>query len=95
VLDHWATGPHPLGIGVGVASGRVTVGAIGSGGRMEYGAVGTAVNLASRLCSAAGAGEVLADAGTVLASGRSDLQPHEPVLAKGLTGEREVYVLSR
>jgi adenylate cyclase len=50
-----------LGLGVGVATGRVTVGAIQGAGRLEYVAVGTAVNLASRLCGMALDGEVLCD----------------------------------
>ncbi len=51
-----------LGVGAGVASGEVTVGAIGGSGRLEYVAVGAAVNLAARLCEQAADGEVLIDA---------------------------------
>ena len=54
-----------LGVGVGVASGFVTVGVIGAASRLEYTAVGPAVNLASRLCSEAAHGEVLVDARTI------------------------------
>lgn len=50
-----------LGIGIGVASGRITVGAIRGAGRLEYVAVGNAVNLAARLCSRAENGEILLD----------------------------------
>lgn len=49
-----------LGLGVGMASGKVSVGIIG-GERLEYVAVGQAVNLASRLCEQAVAGETLID----------------------------------
>ena len=48
-----------LGIGAGVATGACAVGAIGSQSRLEYTAVGSAVNLASRLCGRAGDGEIL------------------------------------
>lgn len=48
-----------LGIGVGVASGAVTVGVLGANSRLEYTAVGPAVNLASRLCAEAAHGEIL------------------------------------
>jgi len=58
-----------LGVGAGIASGEVTVGAIQGSGRLEYVAVGTPVNLAARLCQHALAGEVLADDATRAAVG--------------------------
>jgi len=54
-------GATRLGLGVGVASGFVTVGVVGSSGRFEYTAVGPAVNLAARLCEQAADGEVLVE----------------------------------
>lgn len=50
-----------LGMGVGVATGKATVGAIRGAGRYEYVAVGNVVNIAARLCSRADDGEVLVD----------------------------------
>ncbi|GEM_PF-321349 len=50
-----------LGMGIGIATGTMTVGAIKGAGRLEYVAVGNAVNLAARLCDRAENGEVLAD----------------------------------
>lgn len=58
----WSRADRQLGVGVGVASGYVTVGVIGGASRLEYTAVGPAVNLASRLCAEAAPGEVLVDA---------------------------------
>jgi adenylate cyclase len=60
----WSNADMQLGVGVGVASGYVTVGVIGGASRLEYTAVGSPVNLASRLCSEASHGEVLVDART-------------------------------
>lgn len=91
VLDRWATGPHPLGIGVGVATGRVTVGAIGSAARLEYTAVGTPVNLAARLCSAAGDGEVLIDERTVAVTDANEWDPRPGIMLKGLSGSVPVF----
>lgn len=50
-----------LGIGAGVATGLMTVGAIQGAGRLEYVAVGESVNLAARLSDRAKDGEVLLD----------------------------------
>jgi class 3 adenylate cyclase len=75
---------HRLGVGVGVASGPVTVGVIGSSGRFEYTAVGPAVNLASRLCELAADGEVLLAASTSRQCDCGDtLQPRAAVPVKG------------
>jgi len=46
-------------IGVGVNVGDAILGAMGAELRMDYTAIGDTVNVAARLCSAAGAGEVL------------------------------------
>jgi len=46
-------------LGIGVATGETVVGAYGTHNRMEYTALGHVVNLASRLCGAAEAGEIL------------------------------------
>lgn len=50
-----------LGFGVGIAMGPATVGGIGSEGRLDYTAVGNAVNLASRLCDNAQDNQILVD----------------------------------
>jgi adenylate cyclase len=87
VVRRASTGHHRLGVGVGVASGPVTVGIIGSSGRYEYTAVGPAVNLASRLCELARDGEVLVAAATVTHCGDCQdnraLEARPPVGVKG------------
>ena len=55
----WSKRGYELGLGIGVATGYATIGRIGFEGRYDYGAVGTSVILASRLSSAARAGEIL------------------------------------
>ena len=59
VTSRRSDGDLRLGIGAGVASGPVSVGVIGAKSRLEYTAVGPAVNLASRLCGEAADGEIL------------------------------------
>jgi class 3 adenylate cyclase len=48
-----------LDLGVGIAQGYATIGAIGFEGRWDYGAIGTVTNLAARLCGEAQGGQVL------------------------------------
>jgi len=55
----WRQRGYSLGMGIGIAQGFATIGGIGFQGRIDYGAIGTVTNLASRLCGEAAAGEVL------------------------------------
>jgi class 3 adenylate cyclase len=91
VTERWSTAAHRLGIGVGVASGTVTVGIIGSASRWEYTAVGPAVNLASRLCEMAADREVLIDERTVELSGMGGLVREEPRAVKGFADPVPVW----
>lgn len=91
VLARWRTPIHPLGVGVGVATGRVTVGAIGSAGRLEYTAVGTAVNLAARLCARAVDGQVLADGGTVSRAPSATAEAVGTVELRGISAPHDVF----
>ncbi len=51
---------YVLGLGgVGIATGCASLGRIGFGGRFHYAAIGTVLNLASRRCDAAQAGQIL------------------------------------
>ena len=55
----WKRHGHKLGFGVGISLGYATVGMVGSAGRYDYTASGTAVNMAARLCDKASDGEIL------------------------------------
>jgi len=55
----WRKRGHELGLGIGIAQGYATIGAIGFEGRWDYGAIGAVTNLAARLCGEAKDGQVL------------------------------------
>jgi adenylate cyclase len=63
--ERWERLGLQLGLGVGVASGFVTVGTIASSDHLEYTAVGPTVNLAARLSSQAESQQILVDHRTV------------------------------
>ena len=98
VTERWSDAEMQLGVGVGVASGYVTVGVIGAASRLEYTAVGPAVNLASRLCSEAAHGEVLVDPRSMelLEPGpqREELRHGETLRLKGFQQPVQSYVLA-
>ena len=55
----WKKRGYDLAMGIGVAQGFATIGAIGFEGRRDYGVIGTVTNLAARLCAEAGGGQIL------------------------------------
>ena len=59
LIIKWRKRGHNLGLGVGIAQGYATIGAIGFEGRWDYGAIGTVTNLAARLCGEAKPGQIL------------------------------------
>jgi adenylate cyclase len=59
LTDKWRQLGHELELGIGIAQGFATIGAIGFEGRWDYGAIGTVTNLAARLCDEAKGGQIL------------------------------------
>ena len=83
----WKKRGYDLGLGVGIAQGYATVGAIGFEGRIDYGAIGHVTNLASRLCD-------LAVSGDILVSQRVHMEVEERVYAEDL-GEVKLHGFAR
>ena len=80
----WVKRGYELSLGIGIAQGFATIGAIGFEGRWDYSAIGTVTNLAARLCGEAPGDQILisqrvyAGVETLLEVG-----PHEVLTLKG------------
>src|SRR5262249_26740309 len=59
MITGWRRRGYELDLGIGIAQGYATIGAIGFEGRWDYGAIGTVTNLAARLCGEAKPGQIL------------------------------------
>ncbi len=87
LIPAWAKRGHSLGFGIGMAQGYATLGRIGFEDRFDYTAIGAVINLASRLCSEASDGQILA-------SGRLASEIEDIALIEDL-GERMLRGMAR
>src|SRR5437016_3021650 len=69
MIGSWRSMGYELGLGIGIAQGYATIGAIGYEGRWDYGAIGTVTNLAARLCGEAKPGQILVSKRLLAATG--------------------------
>jgi class 3 adenylate cyclase len=84
LAEKWRKQGYELGFGIGIAHGYATLGRIGFEGRFDYGAIGTVVNLAARLCSDAKDGQILIDAKVQAAiEERTSTEPAGELVLKG------------
>lgn len=79
-----------VSIGIGIHAGAAWFGVLGEGSHIEMTVVGDAVNVASRLASAAGPGELLVSADTAAAAGLDPLLDRRSLPLKGKSLETEV-----
>ena len=93
--QHWhKRSGFELGLGVGIAQGYATLGAIGFEGRWDYAAIGTVTNLAARLCAEAKGGQILADRKTMAAlEGAFEFDPVGPFELKGFSKPVPAFAL--
>lgn len=81
-------------VGIGVAYGELVAGCMGSEDRLNYTVLGDRVNLASRLCSAAGCGEVLIDQEVAAQLGEgAEAESREAIELKGFSKPVAVFAL--
>jgi adenylate cyclase len=92
LIDGWRQHGYAIGFGIGLAKGVATVGRIGYEGRLDYTAIGSVTNLASRLCAEARDGEILADGNVAAAvSATMMLTPAGSRPLKGFADPVPVY----
>lgn len=83
-----------LKMGIGVSTGLVTAGNIGSPRRLDYTVVGDTVNVASRLVSHAAGGQILITQATAADLGPGfDCAPMPPLLVKGKSQPVPVFIV--
>ena len=81
-------------VGIGINRGEVIVGNIGSHEHMDFTAVGSAVNVASRLCSSAIAGQIVIDKSTYdRATCKYNVELQIPFHIKGISYAINTYSL--
>jgi adenylate cyclase len=86
LTEKWRRLGHDIGFGIGISNGFATLGTIGFEGRLDYAAVGTVSNIASRLCDEAKPGQILISPRVLVAV--EDTMKVEPVGELTLKGIR-------
>jgi adenylate cyclase len=97
VMAAWQTrGLVPAPIGVGIATGEMTVGEMGSSQRSDYTVIGRAANLGARICTAAKGGQVLISQTTYdLAKVNVEAVPITGLQLKGVDDDVTAYHVVR
>jgi adenylate cyclase len=85
-------GKDILHIGIGINSGDMVVGNMGSSERMDYTVIGDNVNLGARLCSAAEGDQIIVSETTYeFVKGEIQAQKLEPISVKGKSHPISIY----
>jgi len=92
----WRGRGHDLGFGIGIAVGYATLGQIGFTQRREYTCIGSVINLASRLCDEAKAGQIVVSQRVLTEVEQSvDANALEPMELKGFKKPIPAYDILR
>ena len=94
--ERWLKVGHDLSLGIGIAQGFATLGAFGFEGRLDYSAIGSVVNLASRLSDEAHGGQTIIDRRTRAALGEAaEVENVGPLVLKGYSQPVPAFLLKR
>jgi len=92
VRDNAPKGFPPLGMGIGIHTGEVIVGNIGTETRAKYGIVGASVNLTDRIQSTAGPGKVVLSEKTFqIICGTLTVSQEFKACLKGVAEDQQLY----
>lgn len=81
-----------IDVGVGINTGEVVMGAVGSRDRMDYTVIGNNVNVGARLCSAAGPRQILISQSVFeRLEQRIKVNVLEPIKVKGIENDVPIY----
>jgi adenylate cyclase len=95
-LDRAAAGKIGFEIGIGINTGQVVAGYLGSSKAMQYTVIGAPVNLAARLCSQArGMQIVISEATWLRVRERFEVRELEPVKPKGIAQPVRIFEVLR
>ena len=80
-------------IGIGIDTGPIVMGAMGSKDRMDFTVIGDHVNTSSRLCDAAEPGEIIISENTerILMRDNYDIIKLDPINVKGKKKSIQIY----
>jgi adenylate cyclase len=92
--DVSSTAGEDVGIGIGINTGEMVMGAMGSEDRMDFTVIGDSVNLGARLCSAAKRGQILLSensADYLHGATSIQLEKLEPIHVKGKEQQVKIF----
>jgi adenylate cyclase len=94
-FDRISMGQSPIEVGIGINTGEVVAGYLGSTLTMSYSVIGDTVNTASRLCAAARPGEIIISEFTqFVVQNQFRTQELEPIRVKGKSNAIKAYAVT-
>ncbi|MBW2082970.1 MAG: hypothetical protein JRI39_07750 [Deltaproteobacteria bacterium] len=92
IRDQWQAFGHDLEVGIGINTGYMTVGNIGSEAHKEYTVIGNQVNIAARLEQMAGPGQILVTQRTLAhIKTRAQAKPVGEIEVKGIHNPVKIF----